>query len=160
MYFVLHIYEYREADDTDEALEIQTPMKKKMETAAGEIAQFYGILLNSVHAALAIVKDKEENTCREIDRVKLVLKLLQENEDKGNATIIKHFPVYELSVWVRVRVRIRSYSLSVIFKTICNYPISCEVFQSAIYYIYLQNTETKLICVVIFFTLSKLSHSF
>lgn len=41
-----------------------------------------GLVLNSVHAALSMVKNKNENTARETERITLARKLLLE-EDEG-----------------------------------------------------------------------------
>jgi hypothetical protein len=43
-----------------------------------------GLVLACVQAALSMVKDKEENTSKETDRVALVLKLMYQDQDEGN----------------------------------------------------------------------------
>lgn len=42
-----------------------------------------GIILNCVHAALSMVKDKTEHISRETERVSLVLKLLHQDKEEG-----------------------------------------------------------------------------
>ncbi|XP_053396342.1 E3 ubiquitin-protein ligase rnf213-alpha-like isoform X2 [Mercenaria mercenaria] len=47
-----------------------------------------GLILACVQAALSMVKDKEENTSKETDRVALVLKLLHQEQVEGQASFL------------------------------------------------------------------------
>ncbi|XP_060597648.1 E3 ubiquitin-protein ligase rnf213-alpha-like, partial [Ruditapes philippinarum] len=47
-----------------------------------------GLVLACVQAALSMVKDKEENTSKETDRVALVLKLMYQDQDEGQASFL------------------------------------------------------------------------
>ncbi|XP_060586347.1 E3 ubiquitin-protein ligase rnf213-alpha-like [Ruditapes philippinarum] len=47
-----------------------------------------GLVLACVQAALSMVKDKEENTSKETDRVALVLKLMHQDQDEGHTSFL------------------------------------------------------------------------
>lgn len=53
-----------------------------------------GLILACVQAALSMVKDKQENSSRETDRVALLLKLLHQEHDEGGINYI----IYKLLI--------------------------------------------------------------